>query len=233
MDKLSVLYEDNHVIVVIKPANIPSQADKTGDIDMLSLVKKYIKEKYNKPGEVYIGLVHRLDRMTSGIMVFAKTSKGASRLSNCIRDGNFKKEYIAAVEGKLEKGGTLENFLVKDERTNTSKVVSENTKNAKQAILDYTVLGNTVYKNREYTYVRVKLKTGRHHQIRVQFSNINHPLFGDVKYGGTKGKLALVACSLEFIHPTKDEILKFDYLPEKQFIWEDLYFGYSRYKNKN
>ena len=163
MDKLNVLYEDNHVIVVIKPANIPSQADKTGDIDMLSIVKNYIKEKYNKPGEVYLGLVHRLDRMTSGIMVFAKTSKGASRLSNCIREGNFKKEYIAAVEGKLEKGGTLENFLVKDERTNTSKVTSENTNNSKLAILDFTVLGNTVYKNKEYTYVKIRLKTGRHH----------------------------------------------------------------------
>ena len=222
MEKLKVVYEDNHVIVVIKEAGIPSQADKSGDVDMLTMVKEYIKEKYNKPGNVYVGLVHRLDRMTSGLMVFAKTSKGASRLSNSIREGDFKKEYIAAVEGKLEGNGTLENYLFKDERTNISSVVNENKKNAKIAKLEYNVLGHTMYKDREYTYVRVKLYTGRHHQIRVQFSHINHQLYGDVKYGGIKGELALVACSLKFIHPTKDEMMEFEFMPEKQNIWRDI-----------
>jgi len=222
MEKLKVVYEDNHVIVVIKEAGIPSQADKTKDLDMLTMVKEYIKEKYNKPGNVYVGLVHRLDRMTSGLMVFAKTSKGASRLSNSIREGDFKKEYVATVTGKLEKNGTLENYLFKDERTNTSSVVNENKKNAKIAKLEYNVLGHTTYNNKDYTYVRVKLHTGRHHQIRVQFSYINHPLYGDVKYGGIKGDLALVACSLKFIHPTKDEMMEFEFMPEKNGIWREI-----------
>ena len=222
MKELKVIYEDNHSIVVIKPAGIPSQADKTGDTDMLTLVKAYIKEKYNKPGEVFLGLVHRLDRMTEGIMVFARTSKGASRLSEAIRNGDFKKEYIAAVEGKLEGTGHLENYLYKDERTNTSRVVPETKKGAKLASLDYTVVGHTNFKNKEYTYVRIKLHTGRHHQIRVQMSNIGHPLYGDVKYGGTKGDLALFACSLKFIHPTKDEIMEFNAMPDNTGIWEDI-----------
>lgn len=222
MEKLKVVYEDNHVIVVIKPTGIPSQADKTKDLDMLTMVKEYIKEKYNKPGNVYVGLVHRLDRMTSGLMVFAKTSKGASRLSNSIREGDFKKEYLAAITGNLEGVATLENYLFKDEKTNTSSVVNENKKNAKIAKLEYKVIGNTTYKEKLYTYVKVKLYTGRHHQIRVQFSHINHPLYGDVKYGGIKGDLALVACNLKFIHPTKDEMMEFEFMPEKNGIWRDI-----------
>ena len=222
MEKLKVVYEDNHIIVVIKPSGIPSQADKSGDLDMLTLVKEYIKEKYNKPGNVYVGLVHRLDRMTSGLMVFAKTSKGASRLSNSIREGDFKKEYLVAITGKLETETTLENYLFKDERTNISSVVDKSKKNAKLAKLDYKIVGNTIYKDNIYTYVKIKLYTGRHHQIRVQFSHINHPLYGDVKYGGIKGELALVACKLSFIHPTKDEYMEFDYMPEKINIWRDI-----------
>jgi len=222
MKNLQVIYEDNHIIVVVKPSGIPSQADKSGDIDMLTLVKEYIKDKYNKPGEVYLGLLHRLDRMTSGLMVFARTSKAASRLSNCIRQGDFKKEYIAAVQGKLEGTGELQNYLFKDERTNISSVVSPEKKNAKLAKLEYKLIGSTVYKDNEYTYVRIKLYTGRHHQIRVQFSNISHPLYGDIKYGGRKGDLALVACKLKFIHPTKDDVMEFEYMPIKDGIWRDI-----------
>lgn len=222
MEKLNVIYEDNHVIVVIKPSGIPSQADKSGDIDMLTLVKAYIKEKYNKPGEVYLGLVHRLDRMTSGLMVFARTSKAASRLSNSIREGDFKKEYIAVLTGNLEQGGRLENYLLKDERTNMSSVVERSKKNAKLAQLEYKVIGHTEYNENYYTYARIKLYTGRHHQIRVQFSHIGHPLSGDIKYGGIKGDLALVACSLKFIHPTKDEYMEFEYMPDKTGIWRDI-----------
>ncbi len=221
-ENIKIIYEDNHVIVVIKPSGIPSQSDKSGDLDMLTLVKMYIKEKYSKPGDVYLGLVHRLDRMTSGLMVFAKTSKAASRLSNSIREGDFKKEYLAVISGKLEGSGELVNYLYKDERTNTSAVVEETRKNAKLAKLEYNTIGNTVYKGERYTYVKIKLHTGRHHQIRVQFSNINHPLFGDVKYGGIKGDLALVACNLKFIHPTKDEYMEFEYMPAKNGIWEDM-----------
>ena len=141
MNKLNILYEDNHIIVVIKPPNIPSQGDKTEDIDMLTIIKQYLKEKYNKPGNVYLGLVHRLDRPVGGVMVFAKTSKAAARLSEQVREKVFKKEYLAIVDGKPEKlVGTLENYLLKNEKTNTSKVVKEGTKNAKEALLDYEVV---------------------------------------------------------------------------------------------
>ena len=132
MSNLEVLYEDNHIIVVVKPPNIPSQGDKTGDIDMLTIIKEYLKEKYNKPGNVYLGLVHRLDRPVGGVMVFAKTSKAASRLSEEVRNKTFKKEYLAIVNGKMEEEkGTLEDYLWKDEKTNTSYVVKNTKKNAK------------------------------------------------------------------------------------------------------
>ena len=141
MQDLKVIYEDNHIIVVEKIPNVPSQSDKTGDMDMLTLVKGYIKEKYNKPGNVYLGLVHRLDRPVGGIMIFAKTSKAASRLSNQVREKVFKKKYLAVVDGKFEKNnGTLEDYLYKDERNNISKVVSNQKKNAKFSKLDYEVL---------------------------------------------------------------------------------------------
>ncbi len=128
MEKLNVIYEDNHIIVVEKPPNIPSQGDKTEDVDMLTLIKEYLKEKYNKPGNVYLGLVHRLDRPVGGVMIFAKTSKAASRLSNQVREKVFKKEYLAIVDGKPEKDkDTLENYLLKNEKNNMSKVVKEGT----------------------------------------------------------------------------------------------------------
>ena len=182
MEKLKILYEDNHIIVVEKKPNIPSQSDKTGDIDMLTLVKNYIKEKYNKPGNVYIGLVHRLDRPVGGIMIFARTSKSASRLSNQVREKIFKKKYLAVVDGKFEKNqGTLEDYLYKDERHNMSKVVKKEKKNAKLAKLDYKVLKYNPVK--DLSLVEVNLHTGRHHQIRVQLSNFGHSIFGDQKYG--------------------------------------------------
>jgi len=226
---IKILYEDNHLLVVIKPAGIPSQGDKTGDEDMLTILKAYIKEKYSKPGEVYLGLVHRLDRMTSGVMVFARTSKAASRLSKNIREGDFKKRYLAAVNGYLEntdKDVLLENYLVKDERNNMSRVCTKDTRNAKLASLEYTVLENFTISDKKYSYIEVKLNTGRHHQIRVQFSNISHPLYGDVKYGKNVNKegqnLALFAYNLTFFHPTKDEVMEFRVLPEKIGIWSEL-----------
>ena len=156
--EMKVLYEDNHVIVVEKEPNIPSQADKTEDKDMLSMVKEYIKEKYDKKGEVYIGLVHRLDRPVGGIMVFARTSKAASRLSEQIRNKTFKKRYLAVVDGNFkEKSGILEDYLYKDERNNISKVVNKEKKNSKLAKLEYEVLNYD--DKRELSLVKINLFT--------------------------------------------------------------------------
>ena len=141
MNQLKVIYEDNHIIVVEKPVNIPSQGDKTGDIDMLTIIKGYLKEKYNKPGNVYLGLIHRLDRPVGGVMVFAKTSKAAARLSEQVREKIFRKTYLVIVNGRMEKNkGVLEDYLLKNEKNNMSKVVKKETKNSKLAILDYEVL---------------------------------------------------------------------------------------------
>ena len=212
---MKVLYEDNQIIVVEKEPNIPSQADKTGDVDMLTLVKQYIKEKYNKPGEVYIGLVHRLDRPVGGVMCFARTSKAASRLSEQVRNKTFKKTYIAVVDGKIDnKSGVLEDYLYKDERNNISKVVDKNKKNAKLAKLEYEVIDYDA--KRDLTTVKINLHTGRHHQIRVQFANFGHSLFGDQKYG-TRGRgkqIRLWASSITIEHPVKKELMTFESKPD-------------------
>ena len=202
--ELEVLYEDNHVIVCYKPAGVLSQADNTGDIDMLTLIKDYLRKRYNKQGNIYVGLVHRLDRMTSGVMVFAKTSKGAMRLSNDIVNGDFFKEYMAVCEGSIDDLDevTLIDYLEKDEKNNKSFI----SKNGKESILTYHVV--TVKNNK--SLVRIKLKTGRHHQIRVQMSNIGHPLYGDIKYGSPhKDNLALQAYKLSFYQPVSRELLTF------------------------
>lgn len=201
---LEVLYEDNHVIVCYKPAGVLSQADNTGDIDMLTLIKDYLKKRYNKQGNVFVGLVHRLDRMTSGVMVFAKTSKGAMRLSQDIASGNFFKEYMAVCEGSFENYDevTLIDYLEKDEKNNKSFI----SKNGKESILSYQVV---TCKNNK-SLIKVKLKTGRHHQIRVQMSNIGHPLYGDIKYGSHyKDDLALQAFKISFYQPVTRELLTF------------------------
>ena len=223
MNNLKILYEDNHIIVVEKKPNIPSQADKTGDVDMLTLIKDYLKEKYNKPGNVYLGLVHRLDRPVGGVMVFAKTSKAASRLSEEVRNKTFEKKYLAVVDGKFEeKEGTLEDYLYKDERNNMSKVVNSTKKNAKLAKLDYEVVVYDEVKN--LSLVKINLHTGRHHQIRVQLSNSKHSIFGDQKYG-TRGKgkqIALWAYELKIVHPTTKEEMLFKDLPESVGTWSIL-----------
>jgi len=220
---LKILYEDNHIIVVVKPVNIPSQGDKTGDEDMLTIIKKYIKEKYNKPGEVYLGLVHRLDRPTCGVIVFAKTSKAASRLSEQVREKEIQKKYLCIVDGKLEKEKDLwKDYLLKNEKNNMSKVVEENTKNSKEAILDYEVIKYNEEIN--LSVVKVNLHTGRHHQIRVQFASRGHSLCGDQKYG-TRGRgkqLALWAYSLSLVHPTKKERMEFESYPEIEGSWKIL-----------
>ena len=223
MQQLKVIYEDNHIIVVEKPVNIPSQADKTGDMDLLTMVKQYIKEKYKKPGNVYLGLIHRLDRPVGGVIVFAKTSKAASRLSNQVREKQFEKNYLTIVNGKIEQGqGTLKDYLYKDERNNKSKVVTEGTKNSKLAILDYEVLKYNSELN--LSVLKIYLHTGRHHQIRVQLSSRNHSIYGDQKYGGRgHGKqITLWAYELKFYHPITNKKLTFYSVPEVTGSWKIL-----------
>ena len=223
MKQLNIIYEDNHIIVVQKIPNVPSQGDKTNDEDMLSIIKKYIKEKYNKPGEVYLGLVHRLDRPVGGVMVFAKTSKAASRLSEQVRIKEFQKEYLVVVDGKFEdKQAVLEDYLLKDERNNISKVVKEGTRNSKYAKLEYEEL--KYRDDNDLSLLKIKLYTGRHHQIRVQLSSRGHSIYGDQKYG-TRGKgkqIALWAYLLSFNHPTTKERLTFTCLPEINGTWSIL-----------
>ena len=180
MNKLNVLYEDNHIIVVEKPVNVLSQGDNSGDVSLLDMVKDYVKVKYNKPGNVYIGLVHRLDRPVGGAMVFAKTSKAASRLSEQVRNKTFKKTYRAVIHGTMNKeSDTLKDYLYKNKKTNMVSVVNKDHKEAKNAELSY----KTLDRKDGFSLVEIDLKTGRPHQIRVQFASRKHPLFGDQRYG--------------------------------------------------
>lgn len=217
MNKLEVIYEDNHVIVVVKPYNILSQSDNTKDIDMLTIVKKYIKQKYNKPGNVYLGLVQRLDRPVGGIMIFGKTSKASSRMTEMIKQHKFKKKYLAVVRGILkEKEGTLNDYLLKEENGNT--IVTTESK-GKYSTLKYKVLKENQKNN--LSLVEVELLTGRHHQIRVQFASRNHPLYGDQRYGKKDNKqIALWAYQLTIIHPTLKKEMTFTRYPNSDNnIW--------------
>jgi len=211
---MEVLYEDNHIIVVIKSPGVLSQEDSTGDLDMLTLIKSYLKEKYKKPGNVFVGLVHRLDRMVGGVMVFAKTSKAASRLSEQIRNHSIQKKYYAVVHGLTKDEDTLVHYLLKDEKTNTVKIQDESHL-TKRAELSYKRIQ---YKD-NLSLVDIDLKTGRPHQIRVQFSHLNHPLLGDKKYGmkDQATSIALYAYHLSFFHPTTKEFLIFTSKPDSLF----------------
>lgn len=215
--KLEILYEDNHIIVVVKPYNVLSQADNTNDIDMLFIIKMYIKEKYNKPGNVYLGLVHRLDRPVGGIMVFAKTSKAASRLSEQVRERKLKKRYLAVVNGIIKNDNDeLINYIVKC-KDNSSKITVKD--EGQIAKLKYTVLERNIKEN--LTLVDIDLETGRHHQIRVQMANIGHTLYGDQRYGKQdKKQIALFSYELEFIHPVNKELMKFEKMPYKEGVWK-------------
>lgn len=222
MNKLDVLYEDNHVIVVVKPCNILSQADITGDSDMLTLIKGYLKEKYQKPGNVYLGLVHRLDRPVGGIMVFAKTSKAAARLSKQVQKHELEKQYYAIICGKMKnKKGEFCDCLKKQANGNTV-VVDPNVPEGKEAKLTYQV----VEEKDHYSLVRIQLLTGRHHQIRVQFSSRGYPLLGDRRYGGDiSPQLALFSYHLAFYHPISKQKLVFEQNPRGE-IWQ-LFFSKS------
>ena len=205
LPKINIIYEDNHLLIVEKPINIPVQKDNTDDIDLISMLKDYRKHNENKPGEAYLGLVHRLDRPVGGIMVFAKTSKSASRLSEQIRTNNFHKTYLAVVHNIPPKEGELIDYLIKDEKKNISYVTTKD--KGKYSKLEYKVL-NTI---NNLTLVRIDLITGRSHQIRVQFSSRNYPLVGDSKYGNNPNNIpiALFAESVSFSHPTTKEKLTF------------------------
>jgi len=219
-ENIKILYEDNHLLVVEKPVNMLTQADITGDDDLLSRLKQYLKQKYNKPGNVYLGLVHRLDRPVGGVMVFARTSKAASRLSDQIRNGELEKSYLAVVHGKIpEPSGRLTDYLVKDNATNTVSV-TQNADEGKKAVLDFNVIDS----KEGLTLVKINLVTGRPHQIRVQFSNMGHPLYGDQKYGQNLNRpgmqLALWSCQLNFTHPTLKVRLSFNSYPKRVYPWD-------------
>ncbi len=230
MEDLIVLYEDNHVIVVVKPQNIPTQADKSEDLDLLTMVKNYVKQKYDKPGEAYIGLVQRLDRPTGGVMVFARTSKAAARLCEQHKTGEMEKKYLAVTVGHpRDRRGRLCNYLVKDEINNIVRIVPARIEGAKEAVLDYNVLEM----RDKISLIDVKLITGRGHQARVQLAGVGCPIFGDAKYGGDtlakSSKLALWAYSLRFIHPVTKEIMVFKVFPPEASPWK--YFAVEKYIN--
>lgn len=246
---VTILYEDNHIIVVEKPVNMLSQEDDTGDIDLLTYLKADIKIRHHKPGNVYLGLVHRLDRPVGGVMVFAKTSKAASRLSELIRNRSFAKTYIAVLHGqpKLPKGRLI-HHLLKNSTSNMVHVVSSKQEHAKEAILDYEVLNTALEDN--LSLVKIQLLTGRSHQIRVQFSTIGCPLYGDQRYGinaqarpgypakdqsvsatkrihvisqkpvhSAKEQIALWSHELSFQHPTLNQQVTFRSIPPQTHPW--------------
>ena len=216
MNDIKILYEDNQILVVIKPINILSQSDITNTPDMLTILKDYIKKKYHKPGNVYLGLVHRLDKPTGGIMVFARTSKAAKRLSEEIKSQKFHKTYLAVVHNDIKDNDTFTDYLKK---VDTKSYITTKD-DGKYAELNYQKLEYN--KKENLSLVEINLKTGRNHQIRLQFSSRGYPLYGDNKYGIDKNKnLGLYAYKLEFIHPTTKEKLLFinypDYEPFKKF----------------
>ena len=210
MTDLNILYEDNHLIVLEKPYNIPAQRDSSKDIDLLTLTKQYLKVKYQKPGNVYLGLVHRLDRPVGGIMVFAKTSKAAERLSKEIKNHEFHKNYLAVVHGKTLDNEKLINKISKDEKTYKAFI---DEKNGKESILEYQNIKYNAEDN--ISLLKINLITGRHHQIRLQLANINHPIYGDNWYGlKEQVPIHLWAYHLEFIHPITKQNMVFTLIPD-------------------
>lgn len=219
---MQVLYEDNHIIIVYKQSGEIVQGDKTGDKPLSETIKEWIKEKYAKPGNVFLGVVHRLDRPVSGIVVFAKTSKALSRLNNIFRNGEVRKTYWAMVQTAPNMPeATLTNWLVRNEKQNKSYVYNNEMPNAKQAILKYKTIGQTEH----YTLLEVNLLTGRHHQIRCQLAAMGCPIKGDLKYGARRsnpdGSISLLSHKVEFIHPvSKQKIVVVSPLPTEK-VWDN------------
>lgn len=219
---ISILYEDNHLLVIEKPVNVPVQADQTRDADVLTLLKKDLKVRYNKPGNVYVGLVHRLDRPVGGVMVFAKTSKAASRLSDAFRRQAVERSYVAVVRGTPPATkGVLTHYVVKNARENKVAVVQPSHPQGKKAILDYEWIGQ----QGSLSLVSVRLHTGRPHQIRVQLAASGCPLYGDQKYGMHVNKpgqqLALWSHRISFMHPVQKEEMCFTSTPPDNYPWND------------
>lgn len=214
-----ILFEDNHLIVARKEPNLLVQGDSTGDQDMLSLLKAYIKEKYDKPGEAFLGLVHRMDRPVGGLLCFARTSKAAARLSRQITEGTLKREYVAIVEGRAKESDTLRDILLKDEASNMVRVVPSYLKQGKQAVLSYRCGGL----REEQILVAIKLETGRAHQIRVQMAHAGLPLWGDNRYGkGRPGQqIALWGMRLSLLHPITGKQMVFVAPPDDTGIWNE------------
>ncbi len=211
--KVGIVYEDNHLLVVVKPPNMPTQADASGDADLLTTMKAYVAETYKKPGAVYLGLVHRLDRPVGGLLVLARTSKAADRLSEQVRKKTLSRQYVAAVRGDAPQRGELADWLLKDGKTNTVRAVAEGTPGAKDARLCFARVGRAG----DLSLLRVRLFTGRSHQIRVQLSHAGMPIWGDARYGaGRPGEqIALWGAQLGLIHPTLREPMRFDAPPPR------------------
>ena len=209
MNDLTIIDEDNHILVVLKPPGVPTCGDESGDDSLLEAVRRYVKVTYEKPGNVYIGLIHRLDRPTGGVMVFAKTSKAASRLAEQMRGGDFEKKYFAVLVGApKEKKATVVNYLKKNPVNNMVYICPQTTDGAKMASLEYTIMEE----KGGCSLADIKLHTGRTHQIRVQMAGLGSPVYGDMRYGGEsakKGNLALWAYSLSFTHPVTKERMRF------------------------
>lgn len=220
MQKLEVLFEDNHLIVVNKLPGQLVQGDKTGDAPLGDLVKEYIKVKYEKPGEVFLGVVHRIDRPVSGIVIFARTSKALARMNELFREKKIQKTYWAVVKNKPPSDqGSLIHYLIKDEARNKSKAYDKEIKNSQRSWLDYKVLG----KSDNYFLLEINPHTGRHHQIRVQLSTMGCPIKGDIKYGFDRtnedGSIHLHARSIQFIHPVKGEEIRLSASVPNEVIW--------------
>ena len=206
---MTVVYEDNHIIVVNKTASEIVQADKTGDTPLSETVKQYLKEKYQKPGNVFLGVTHRLDRPVSGLVIFAKTSKALTRLNEMFRAGEVKKTYWAVVKNApKESEGELVHFLVRNEKQNKSYAYDKEVPNSKKAVLDYRLIG----RSENYYLLEVDLKTGRHHQIRCQLAKVGCPIKGDLKYGSPRsnpdGSICLHARRVRFVHPVSKELIE-------------------------
>ncbi|RUA12593.1 MAG: RNA pseudouridine synthase [Flavobacteriia bacterium] len=220
-ENLKILYEDNHLIIINKSTGDIVQGDKTGDKPLSEVVKAYISKKYNKPGRVFLGVVHRLDRPTSGIVIFAKTSKALERLNKMLREKTIKKTYWAVVKNVPEKEqDTLIHYLKKNPKNNRSTAFTKETEGAKRAVLHYRSLKKT----ENYTLLEIDLETGRHHQIRCQLSKIGSPIKGDLKYGFNRsnkdGGIHLHARKINFIHPVKKEEIICTAPPPKDPVWD-------------
>ena len=224
---MEIVYEDNHIVVVNKKPGEIVQGDKTGDRPLSEEIKAYLKEKYNKPGNVFCGVVHRIDRPVGGLVIFAKTSKALERLNAMLRNGEIHKSYLAIVEGfPKQNSGTIESYLKSDGRLNKTFISNENDPEAKKSILDYKLINH----GNRYSLLEINLKTGRKHQIRAQLSAIGHPIKGDLKYGARRsnpdGGISLLAHNIQFIHPvSKQQIHLTSPLPEEfiKFLPEDFH----------